>query len=145
MYLATVRSEISKPRLRSSPWILGAPQPAFSMAMVRITFRISALIFGRPPRVRDRQRQYKRKPDRCHRMTLSGFPMARTPDHRGHTCRKVLQKNRSKRVSGGFGRWRLRNAICCRKALERSVQAPAEESADRQDHCRDQRARSTTL
>ena len=36
---------------------LGAPQSGFSSAMRRIRPRISAVIFGRPPRGRDRQRQ----------------------------------------------------------------------------------------
>src|ERR1700681_3780465 len=56
-YRATLRSETSKPSFKSSPWILGAPQPAFSVARRRIRVRISSLIRGRPPRCRDRQRQ----------------------------------------------------------------------------------------
>jgi hypothetical protein len=35
-YRATVRSETSTPSFRSSPWIFGAPQSAFSVAMRRM-------------------------------------------------------------------------------------------------------------
>jgi hypothetical protein len=41
----------------SSAWILGAPQSAFSCAKRRISSQISAVIFGRPLRARERQRQ----------------------------------------------------------------------------------------
>ena len=40
--------------LLKSPWILGAPQPVFSAASRRISARISAVIFGRPPHGRER-------------------------------------------------------------------------------------------
>src|SRR5438445_12759130 len=59
--------------------------------MVRMRLRNSASIFGRTPRGRDRQRQYRRKPARCHPMTVSGLTITRTSDHRGHTRRKVVQ------------------------------------------------------
>src|SRR5687768_6843618 len=49
-YRATLRSETTKPSFNSSPWILGAPQSAFSCAKRRISTRISSLIFGRPLR-----------------------------------------------------------------------------------------------
>jgi hypothetical protein len=52
-----LRSETSKPSIKSSPWILGAPQSAFSAARRRIRVRICSLIRGRHPRDRDRQRQ----------------------------------------------------------------------------------------
>src|SRR5258708_22413296 len=60
-YLATVRSETSKPSFRSSPWIFGAPQSEFSTAMRRMRVRTSSLPLGRPPRGRDRQRQHSAK------------------------------------------------------------------------------------
>jgi hypothetical protein len=41
---------------KSSPSILGAPQAAFSSAIRRMSARISAVILGRPPCGRDRQR-----------------------------------------------------------------------------------------
>src|SRR5229473_802938 len=46
-----------EPTFKSSPWILRAPQSAFSAARRRIRVRISSLIRGRPPRCRDRHRQ----------------------------------------------------------------------------------------
>src|ERR1700685_696160 len=52
-YLATVRSAISKPIFRSSPWIFGAPQVGFSIARRRIRVLSSLLTFGRPPAGRD--------------------------------------------------------------------------------------------
>jgi hypothetical protein len=51
-----------EPELLQLPWIFGAPQPAFSSAIRRMSRRISSVILGRPPRGRERQRQYKRKP-----------------------------------------------------------------------------------
>ena len=59
-YRATVRSETTKPSFRSSPWILGAPHPAFSSARRRISKRISAVIFGRPLRGPERRRDASR-------------------------------------------------------------------------------------
>ena len=64
--------------LQKFPWIFGAPQSAFSAAMRRMRVRISTLTLGRPPCGRNRQRQYKRKPARCHPTTVSGFTMTRT-------------------------------------------------------------------
>jgi hypothetical protein len=115
-YLATVRSETSKPSFRSSPWILGAPQSEFSVAIVRMRVRISSLILGRPPQDRDRHRQYRRKPTRCHRITVSGFTMTKTSDHRGQMFRRVVQNKRSRRLREGRRRLRLSTATCCRSA-----------------------------
>src|SRR2546430_9042360 len=42
--------------------------------------------------------------------------MMRTSDHRGHMCRNVVQKKRSRRFSEGRGRFRLSTATCCRSA-----------------------------
>src|SRR5215472_6769814 len=56
-YRATVRSATSKPSFRTSPWIFGAPQSAFSAAMRRMRVRTSWLTLGRAPRGRDRQLQ----------------------------------------------------------------------------------------
>jgi hypothetical protein len=62
-----------KPSFCSSPWILGAPQPVFSWAKRQINARSSGVILGRPPRRRDVQRQYRRKPARCQPTTVSGL------------------------------------------------------------------------
>src|SRR5467141_967301 len=57
MYFATVVCPTSMPSLSSSPWIRGAPQSGFAMLMPRMSWRMSAGVFGRPPRDRDFQRQ----------------------------------------------------------------------------------------
>jgi hypothetical protein len=62
----------SIPSLSSSPWIRGAPHNRLDMLISRFKRRISPGIFGRPRRERDFQRQYSRKPVRCHRMMVSG-------------------------------------------------------------------------
>ncbi len=93
-YLATVRSELSKPSFCSSPWILGGPQSEFSAARRRMRVRNSGLTFGRPPCGRDRQLQCRRKPSRCQPTTVSGFTITRTSDHLGHRYRNAVQKKR---------------------------------------------------
>ena len=47
IYRETVRSDTSKPSMSSSPWILGAPQVAFSVAIRRIRSRMPRSIGGR--------------------------------------------------------------------------------------------------
>jgi hypothetical protein len=71
MYLATVDWATSIPSLSSSPWMRGAPQSRLARLISRISRRISTGTFGRPPRELDLQRQYSRKPVRCHRMTVA--------------------------------------------------------------------------
>src|SRR5215813_6708147 len=50
----------------------GAPQSIFSTLIRRISARRPASMRGRPPRFRDFQRQYRRKPARCQRTSVSG-------------------------------------------------------------------------
>jgi hypothetical protein len=45
--------------------------------MSRIIIRMSAGSFGRPPGDFDFHRQYKRKPARCQRITVSGLTIAK--------------------------------------------------------------------
>jgi hypothetical protein len=54
----------------------GARHSRLAWLISRIRRLISIGTFGRPPRERDFQRQYKRKPTRCHRMIVSGCTMA---------------------------------------------------------------------
>jgi hypothetical protein len=82
----------------------------------RMRVRICSLTFGRPPRGRDRQRQYSRKPARCHATTVAGFTMTRTSDQHGQMLRRVVRKKRSGRPREGRGRLRLSTAICCSRA-----------------------------
>jgi hypothetical protein len=58
--------------------------------------------------------QVKTRP--CHPTTVSGFTMTRTPDHRGHRHRSVVQKRRSRWFSESRGRFRLSTATCCCRA-----------------------------
>lgn len=57
-------------------------------------------ILSRPPRGRDRQRQYRRKPARCQPTTVSGLMMSRTSDHRGQSRRRRLLPLRRFRTNG---------------------------------------------
>src|SRR5208282_5937718 len=72
-YLATVDSATSIPSISSSLCIRGAPHSGFSLFICRMRSRISRSILGRPPRRRDFQRQYARKPRRCQPITVSGL------------------------------------------------------------------------
>ena len=69
-----VRSETSKPSLRSSPWIRGAPHVGFSRTMRKInprtSFGVCLLPFGFL--TFEISLQYSRKPVRCQRTTVSG-------------------------------------------------------------------------
>src|SRR5674476_558078 len=47
----------------------GAPQSGFARLISPMSVRSSAETFGLPTRLRDRQRQYARKPPRCQRMS----------------------------------------------------------------------------
>src|SRR5215470_1258377 len=51
----------------------GAPHSGLSRLIVRIKSRMSAGTAGRPTRRRDFQRQYRRKPLRCQRTSVSGL------------------------------------------------------------------------
>ena len=65
------------PSLSTSPWILGAPQSGLARLISRINFLVSADSFGRPPSDFDFHRQYRRKPLRCQRTTVSGLTIAK--------------------------------------------------------------------
>src|ERR1035437_9892112 len=70
----TVRSEMPKPSLSSSPWMRGAPHVGFSATIRKISSRTSLLIGFLPTafRAREIQPQYSRKPARYQRTTVSG-------------------------------------------------------------------------
>jgi hypothetical protein len=73
---------------------------------------------GRPTRIftRERNRQYSRKPARCHPTTVSGFTMMSGSVHLTQTRRSMTQKNRSPEVSRGRGWRRDRTVSCYRSA-----------------------------
>src|SRR5260370_10342234 len=74
-----VLSQKSKPSMRSSPWIRGAPQVGFSTTMPKINSRTSFGVGLLPTCLRTLEisRQYIRKPATCHRTTVSGVTMMR--------------------------------------------------------------------
>src|ERR1700737_3470729 len=74
-----VLSERSKPSMRSSPWIRGAPQVGFSATIWKINSRPSFGVRLLPTCVRTLEisLQYIRKPVRCQRTTVSGVPTMR--------------------------------------------------------------------
>src|SRR5438093_882331 len=82
----TVRSATARPSFRSSPWIRGAPQSGFAVAMRVIKALISAWTAGRPPvEPPESFVQYSRKRRRCHRRTVSGVTMTRACLHPDQT------------------------------------------------------------
>jgi hypothetical protein len=107
--LATVDCATSIPSLSSSPWMRGAPQSRLAKLISRIRRRISPDILGRPPRLRDFQRQYSRKPFRCHRMTVSGWTIVTASNTDGNRRYSQTKSNRSASVSFGLEGTRWRN------------------------------------
>ena len=109
IYLETVVWPILIPSLRSSPWILGAPQNGLATLMSRINCRRSDGASGRPPSGRDLHRQYDRKPARCQRITVSGLTIAKALNTPGAKPYSLANTSRSMlpRV-GRFGDLRRR-------------------------------------
>jgi hypothetical protein len=64
IHFATLDWATSNPSLSSSPWMRGAPHGGLSTLIRRISARRSG--------ERHFQRQYRRKPARCHRTRVSG-------------------------------------------------------------------------
>ncbi len=114
----TVRSEMSKPGLSSSPWMRGAPHVEFSVTIRKISSRTSLLIGLLPTafRAREIQLQYSRKPARCHRATVSGVTRTNDPLQPGHTLRKTTRNSLSTELRLGRGRFACRASSCCRRA-----------------------------
>ncbi len=79
---------------------LVAPQPVFSWAKRRISARSSDVIFGRPPRRRDFQRQYRRKLARCQPTTVLGLTITSASRQRDQVLSKIIQKSRSRGRNG---------------------------------------------
>jgi hypothetical protein len=93
-------SPISMPSLSSSPWMRGAPHSGFSRLIVRISFRTSLEIGGLPDRPwRTFQVQNRRKPLRCHAITVSGLTM--TMPERQSAQTRVIHDQKS-RFAGQF-------------------------------------------
>src|ERR1039457_7222221 len=106
MYLATLDCATSNPSLSSSPWIRGAPQSGFSMLICRISARRSVSICGRPPVERDFQRQWQRKPARCHRTSVLALQLRflRSSEFIGHHDSEIVDDGYFDRGdAGAFG------------------------------------------
>src|SRR5207302_9054939 len=132
MYLLTLLSPRSMPSLSSSPWMRGAPQLGFSRHILRIRFRTSREMTGRPgwpPRTF--QVQNKRKPARCQATTVSGLTIA-SAERQSHQRRdRQIHNRRSPEVN--FGRfladrwstpiwWRRARFSSPRAARERKIE-----------------------
>src|ERR1700694_3048038 len=78
-----VLSERSKPSMRSSPWIRGAPQVGFSATIWKINSRTCFGVRLLPTCVRtlEMSLQYIRKPVRCQRTRVSGVTSMRACFH----------------------------------------------------------------
>ena len=111
-----VLSERSKPSMRSSPCILGAPQVGLSATIRKISSRTSLGVGLLPTSLRTLEisLQYIRKPVRCQRTTVSGVTMMRDSFQADQTRRAMTQKSLSKRPRLGRGCRRFSTASCCR-------------------------------
>src|SRR5450631_1639862 len=69
------------------------------MLICRISARRSVSICGLPPLERDFQRQYQRKPARCHRTSVSGWTIVRTFKIDGNQRYSWIKNQRSLFVS----------------------------------------------
>jgi hypothetical protein len=98
-YTATrVRSQKENPSFSNSPWIRGAPQRQFSVAMRPMRLRSCESMRSRPGRRREHL-QNPRNPSRCQPRwpTVAGWTSTRASLHRGHNRRKHSQSRRSDR------------------------------------------------
>ena len=116
-YGSTAAWEMEMPSFASSPCMRGAPQRGLALLMFRISSRISGATPGRPGlRRRLFQVQYRLNPQRCQRMTVSGFTMTRTLSQSVQILRNSTQNSRSTFESRSRFTERWRTASCCRRA-----------------------------
>jgi len=112
-----VRSETSKPSMRNSPWMRGAPHVGFSAIIRKINSRTSFGVCLRPTCVLTLEisLQYIRTspvpPDQ-----VSGVTMMRECFRADQTRRATTQKSLSKMPRLGRGCRRLSTTSCCRNA-----------------------------
>src|SRR3989454_4106736 len=133
----TVRSATSIPSFRSSPWIRGAPQRGFAVAMRVIRVLISAWTAGRPPVERPESLlQYSRKRRRCHRRTVSAVTITRGCLHPTQTLASQIQKRRSVVRSLGLGRRSFGHSqlLPQGKVLDSELAVAAEEEREQSKH-----------
>src|SRR5882724_1429263 len=109
----TVRSATSRPSLRSSPWIRGAPQSGLAAAIRMTRTLISALTGGRPPvGGAESLVQCSRNRRRCQRRTVSGVTITRGCFHPVQILVSQTQKRRSVVRSRGRAAVLLYTASC---------------------------------
>jgi hypothetical protein len=115
-----VLSERSKPSMRSSPWIRGAPHVEFSTTMRKINSRTSFGVGLLPTCLLTLEisRQYIRKPVRCQRTTVSGVTMRRDCFQAEQTRRAITQKNLSNTPGHGRGRRRFSATSSARRVVD---------------------------
>jgi hypothetical protein len=106
----------TKPSMRSSPCIRGAPQVGFSTTIRKISSRTSFGVRLLPTcaRTLEINLQYIRKPVRCQRTTVSGVTTMRACFHSDQKRRTTTQNSLSKRPRFGRGCRRFSTASCCR-------------------------------
>ena len=86
----------------------GAPHDGFISAIVRINWRTSGGMPGRPTRCRLFHVQKSRKPRRCQAKTVSGLTMTSAARHPFQRLDSQTHSMRSARVNRGrYGRVRL--------------------------------------
>ena len=100
-----VLSETSKPSMRSSPWIRGAPQLGFSATIWNIRSRTSFEVGLLPTGFLTFEitLQYQRNPARCHRTTVSGVTTRSACFQPDQHRRTTNQKSLSNKSSFGRG------------------------------------------
>src|SRR6201998_1376642 len=107
-----------KTRMSNSPWMRDAPQVGFSATMRKIRSRTSLRVGLLPGClvILETSLQYRRKPARCQRTTVSGVTMRRDCFQPDQTRRATTQKTRSKLLRLGRGRRRFKTERCWRRA-----------------------------
>ena len=121
-----VLSETSKPSIRSSPWMRGAPQVEFSATIRKIRSRTSLEIRLLPTcsLTLEISFQYRRNPARCQRTTVSGVTTMRACFHLDQNRLTATQKSLSTNASRGLGCRRFRTASCWRSARFSKTRSP---------------------
>src|SRR4249920_1261558 len=95
----------------------GAPHSKFSALIRRIRARKSPLIWGRPPKFRDFQRQYRQNPARCQRTRVSGRMILIALRTDGNQRYSRIKNRRSLLVNRTRPRTlRCSTVSCCRSA-----------------------------
>ena len=121
----TVRSDISRPSISNSPWILGAPHDVFASAIWNMSARTSGSTAGLPHLSdRDFRRQYSLKALLCQRTIVSGWTIITVLRHPDQTHDKITQNIRSRSFNFGRFWFRLSTLSCWRRARFSALKFP---------------------